>query len=113
MDSKKTDAALSRRDFVKYSTAAIGAAAVAAAPSFVHAAGSDTLKVGLIGCGGRGGGAAQQALKADSNAKLIALADMFPDKLEKGLAGLKASEEVGARVDVKDDHKFTGWEGYK
>ena len=48
----------------------------------VHAAGSDTLKVGLVGCGGRGTGAAEQALTADKNAKLVAMADAFQDRLE-------------------------------
>jgi hypothetical protein len=74
----------SRRDFLKVSAAAAGAALASGliAPH-VHAAGGDTLKVGLIGCGGRGTGAAAQALRADRNVKLVALADAFSDRLER------------------------------
>src|SRR4051812_22663117 len=69
----------SRRTFVKQSAAAVAAttaAQFALAPN-AHAAGSDILKVGLVGCGGRGTGAATQALTADSNVKLVAMADVF------------------------------------
>src|SRR5579884_2139527 len=90
----------SRRDFVKSSTmAALGAAAATALPSFVHAAQDSTLKVGLVGCGGRGCGAAQNALHADKNAKIVALADMFKDKLEAGL-GVLQNSDVADRIDV-------------
>jgi myo-inositol 2-dehydrogenase / D-chiro-inositol 1-dehydrogenase len=80
-------------------------------PRSVHAAGSDTLKVGLIGCGGRGTGAAAQALNADSNAKLTAIADAFADRLESSLSNLKA--EQGSKIDIADDHKFVGFDAYK
>jgi predicted dehydrogenase len=103
----------SRRSFVKTSTAAaVGAAMVSALPSFVHAAEDNTLKIGLVGCGGRGGGAALNALHADSNAKIVALADMFKDKLEDGLSNLKNSP-VGDRVDVKPEDQYVGWDAYK
>jgi myo-inositol 2-dehydrogenase/D-chiro-inositol 1-dehydrogenase len=103
----------SRRDFVR-GAAAVGAAAMAVGsmPSFVHAAENNTLKIGLVGCGGRGGGAAINALKADSNIKLVALADMFKDKLDAGLLGLKSSP-LKAQVDVPPERQFTGWDGYK
>jgi len=103
----------SRRDFLRGSTAAVvGAAMLSYAVPSVHAAGSDELKVGLIGCGGRGSGAAVNALHGDQYAKLIAMADMFPDKLETSHKNLKGSD-VGDRVQVADDHKFTGWDAYK
>jgi predicted dehydrogenase len=104
-----------RRDFMKASTAAaVSAAAIAtiAFPSGVRAAGSDELKLGLVGCGGRGSGAAVNALNADSNAKIVALGDAFPDKVEKSLDALSQSE-VGDRVDVPDDNKFSGFDAYK
>src|SRR5258706_13919239 len=103
----------SRRDFVR-GAAAVGAAAIAAGsmPRFVHAAENNTLKIGLVGCGGRGGGAAINALKADSNIKLIALGDMFKDKLDAGLLNLKGSP-LKAQVDVPPQRQFTGWDGYK
>ena len=76
--------ALSRRGFLKSSGAAVVTSAIAAhefMPSNVHAAGGDVLRVGLIGCGGRGTGAAAQALKADPNVKLMALGDVFKDRV--------------------------------
>jgi predicted dehydrogenase len=78
----------------------------------VHAAGSSTIKVGLVGAGGRGSGAAEQALTADSNAKLVAVADTFQDRLDEHLAIIKASP-VGARVDVPKDRQYTGFDAYK
>ena len=76
--------AASRRDFLKTSTvAAAGAAATSlGALSNVHAAGSDTIKVGLIGCGGRGTGAAEQSINSAPNVKLYAMGDLFQDHLD-------------------------------
>lgn len=102
--------ATSRREFLAASAAA--AATLAAAPS-VYAAGDDTLKVGLIGCGGRGTGAAAQALKADKNVKLVAMADAFADRLESSLANLRNKQDVAAKVDVKPDDRFVGFDAYK
>jgi predicted dehydrogenase len=108
----------SRRDFLKGSTSAVAGAATAAAVAsgltvpLVHAAGSSTIKVGLVGCGGRGTGAARQALTADSGTKLVAMADAFADRLAESLADLK-DPAVGARVDVPKDRQYTGFDGYK
>src|SRR5262249_51973572 len=74
--------ASSRRDFLKASTVAGATLATLSLAPAVHAAGGDTLKVGLIGCGDRGRGAATQALNADKNVKLHALGDVFEDKLQ-------------------------------
>lgn len=104
-----------RRDFLTSSTAGLaGAAALlpTVVPS-VHAAGSDVLKVGLIGCGGRGTGAATQALRADPNTKLVAMGDMFPDRLQLSLRQLKGDDEIARRVDVKPETCFTGFDAYK
>ncbi len=100
----------SRREFL--AAAAAGAVALGSAP-FVHAGGSDTLRVGLIGCGGRGTGAAGQALHADSNVKLTAMGDLFEDHLQTSLANLRNDSEIGAKVDVKPDRCFVGWDAYK
>src|SRR3954463_7464466 len=97
----------SRREFL-----AASAVAVAAAPS-IYAAGTDVLKVGLIGCGDRGTGAAGQALQADKNVKLVAMADAFEDRLEKSLGNLLMKKDVAGKVDVKPEAKFTGFDGYK
>jgi predicted dehydrogenase len=76
-----------------------------------HAAGSDTLKVGLIGCGGRGAGAAQNAMHAEENVKLTAMADAFGDRLESSRKML--AKRLGEKCAVDDDHVFTGFDGYK
>lgn len=103
----------SRRQFLKTGTAAVvGGALTAGLSTNVYAAGSDTLRIGLIGCGGRGSGAAAQALKADPNTQLVAMGDAFPDHLDSSLSGLKGSD-VGDRVLVDDDHKFVGFDAYQ
>lgn len=104
----------SRRSFVKQSAATMAATAAAQMTllSNVHAAGSDTLRVGLVGCGGRGTGAAEQALTADKNVKLVAMADAFADRLEDSLATLKSSP-VASQVDVSKDHQYVGFDAYK
>ncbi len=99
-----------RRDFLK--AAAAGPAALASLPA-VHAAGGDLIRVGLVGCGGRGTGAAAQALRADKNVKLVALADAFEDRLQQSLTTLRGTEDVAAKVDVKPDACFVGFDGYK
>jgi predicted dehydrogenase len=102
--------ASTRRDFLKASAAAAGA--LAALPA-VHAAGGDTITIGLIGCGGRGTGAAAQALNADRNVKLVALADAFEDRLQHSLDTLLKDEKIAAKVDVKPDRRFVGFNAYK
>lgn len=69
------------------------------------------LKVGLVGCGGRGTGAANQALNADPNSELIAVADLFPDRSENALTILKMRH--GDRVNVPPDRIFSGFDGYQ
>jgi predicted dehydrogenase len=103
----------SRRDFLKASTAALIAGAAGGLSMHAHAAGSDTPRVGLIGCGGRGTGAASQALAADKNVKLVAMADAFPDRLQKSLKTLKKDEAIADKVDVAKDHCFVGFNAYK
>jgi len=95
-----------RRQFLAASAAA------AAAPS-LHAAGDDVLKVGLIGCGGRGTKAAMEALAADKNAKLVAMADAFEDRLNDSLDLIQKKQELAGKVDVKPDAKFVGFDAYK
>jgi predicted dehydrogenase len=104
------DSPSSRRDFLK--TSAVLAAGTALAPQ-AHAAGSDVLRIGLIGCGGRGTGAASQALNADPNVKLVAMGDAFEDRLESSLDALKAEKEITDKIDVKKEHKFVGFDAYK
>ena len=99
----------SRREFLKSSALA---GALAAVPN-AHAGGSDVLRIGLVGCGSRGTGAAVQALNADKNVKLVALADAFRDRLESSLAHIKKDPMVGAKVDVTQERSFVGFDAYK
>ena len=97
-----------RRQFMKQ-----GAVAAAAVPLAAHAAqdaAGGTIRVGLIGCGGRGTGAAAQALKADKNVKLYAMADAFGDKIESSLKNLSAQPEVSDKLEVSEDRRFTGFD---
>ena len=87
-------------------------AAIAAAPH-LHAAGDDLLKVGLIGCGGRGTAATMEALRADKNVKLVAMADAFEDRLNDSLAAIQKKPDVAAKVDVKPETRFVGFDAYK
>jgi predicted dehydrogenase len=107
-------AAASRREFLKTSTAMGAGAGLAGELSIgrsAHAAGSDILKVGLIGCGGRGTGAAANALNADPNAKLVAMGDAFSHRLEGSLKSLQAL--YGARVEVPRERRFVGFDAYQ
>jgi myo-inositol 2-dehydrogenase/D-chiro-inositol 1-dehydrogenase len=107
-----TSAASSRRDFLKVSAAAAATAATyLGSVPFVHAAGSDTLRVGLIGCGGRGTGAAEQCVNAGPNVQLIALADLFPDHLQRCKAQLQ--KDLHDKYSIKDEYCFTGWNAYQ
>ncbi len=105
----------SRRDFLKSSTAAaVGGALIGglALPRGVHAGADDVLKVGLIGCGGRGTGAAAQALAADKNVKLTALGDTFADRLQSSLDNLK-QQTPAEKIDVPEDRRFVGFDAYQ
>jgi predicted dehydrogenase len=99
----------SRRGFLKTTSALAAAGAMAGSLSIgrsAHAAGDDLLKIGLIGCGGRGAGAAANALDADKNCKLVAMADAFSDRLQGSLDGLK--KQFGDKVAVDPDRCFVG-----
>lgn len=102
----------SRRDFLKASAAAVGTASLTNSSwGSVHVAGSDLLKVGLIGCGPRGTGAAVNALTADSHAQLTAMADLFPEVLEASLQEIRKAK--ASQVTVDREHSFTGFDAYK
>ena len=99
---------MTRRDFVKTGSAAT-AALVSGAP-LVHARGQEaTIRIGLVGCGGRGTGAAENCMNATENVQLVALADMFPDRLN----GTKKSLSAHGGYKVTDENCFTGLDAYK
>ncbi|MBI3410444.1 MAG: Gfo/Idh/MocA family oxidoreductase [Planctomycetes bacterium] len=105
------NANVSRRRFLQASAA--GAAVTLAAAPFVHAGGTDTLRVGLIGCGSRGTGAAAQALKADRNVRLTAMGDAFRDRLDTSLAQLSRDGDIANKIDVPRDKQFAGFDNYQ
>ena len=114
-DHPVSNASPSRRDFLKQSSVvALAGTALSGLvlPSHVHAAGSDVLKVGLIGCGGRGTGAITNALAADPNLKLAALGDTFGDQVDQTLK-IVASGPQKDKVNAEEVHKFTGFDNYK
>jgi len=103
-----------RRTFLKGSTAAVVGGAVAAslaAPRGVHASVDDTIKVGLVGCGGRGKGAAVNAMRGDDNIKLTALADAFEDQIDYARQTL--SKQLGDQFAVPQEQSFFGFDAYK
>ena len=108
------NAGTDRRQFLKAGTAVtLGTmAAQLGVAQRAYAAENNTLKVGLIGCGGRGTGAAAQALTADANTELVAMGDAFADRLDSSLRNLK-NNPVGPRVKVDEEHKFVGFDAYK
>ncbi len=101
-----------RRDFIKAGSALAGATVLASTPvGSVFAAGSDEIKIALIGCGGRGTGAAFDAFASGQNIKLVAMADAFQDNLQSTYNTLK--EKFGDKVDVPDSRRYVGFDGYK
>ena len=101
-----------RRSFLMNAGAAAATVASVDLAHVAHAAGSDIIKVGLVGCGGRGTGAAEQALAADKNVRLVAMGDAFSDYLENSHAALKSSPHSD-RVDVPADRRYVGFDAYK
>jgi myo-inositol 2-dehydrogenase/D-chiro-inositol 1-dehydrogenase len=102
-----------RRDFLKSSTVVASAAVsgVLGIKNSAFAGGSDIIRVGMIGCGGRNTGAAAQALTADPGARLVAMCDIFMDRVKGKRKVLK--EQMKDQVIVDDDHCFAGFDGYK
>lgn len=104
--------ALSRRAFLEGVTAA-GAAAVAglSIARSAHAAGSDALRLGMIGCGGRCTGAANDAMTADPGTRLVAMTDIFADRVQNARAALQKAK--ADQVQVADERCFSGLDGYR
>lgn len=100
----------SRRSFLKSSAAAAVTGGILLNRS-VHAAGSGTIKIGLVGCGGRGSGAAVNAMNAGTHIKLVAMADIFERQLQNSLKNLTQAKPDQVQVDK--DHQFVGFDGYQ
>ncbi len=103
-----------RRAFIKNSGSTLVGASLG-----LHAFGNrhkfswnaDTLKVGLVGCGGRGTGAASQAMNADPNVALTAVADIFQDRIDASLSALR--DENAEKIQVDPEHQFVGFDAYQ
>ena len=103
---------LKRRDFIKSTSILAGAAVATSIPvSSVFAAGSDVIKVALIGCGGRGTGAMVDALESGQNVKVVAMADAFKDNLDSAFNTLQ--KRYAEKMDVPDSRKYVGFDAYK
>ena len=104
---------IKRRSFLKNSSILTGSLVL---PSFSFKKQKQLdkkLKISVVGCGGRGTGAAVQALRADKNVELVALCDAFEDRLERSLNAIIDELEGEVDIKVKDKNKFVGFDGYK
>src|SRR5882672_7110995 len=101
-----------RRKFLK-DAGAFGAAIATGFPAIISTQTvTNAIKVGLVGCGGRGTGAASQALHADDYAELTAVADIDQSQIDKSLETLKAYSALESRVKVEKTRQFLGLDAY-
>jgi len=114
MDQKANKSSVSRRKFLQGSVVVAGSALTTKALFARGSVGAaDLLRIGLIGCGGRGTGATAQALAADPNVKLVAMGDTFIDHVENSLAKLKADPKIAGKIDVPAERRFSGFDNYQ
>jgi predicted dehydrogenase len=117
---KQTTPDLSRRDFIKTS-AAVGAMSLGISTNKIFAAGSDKIRIGLIGCGGRGTHDATKCLYSSQNVELVAMGDLFAEHIDRCLRTLRRPPSANSRqalnvrdkVKVAEDKRFVGWDAYK
>src|ERR1700731_4942614 len=103
-----------RREFLKQTTGALGATLVSGFPAIISAQTvTKAIKVGLVGCGGRGTGAASQALQADDFTELSAVADIDQDRIDNCLDTLKKIQRVATRVQADPAKQFLGLDAYQ
>jgi len=110
MSERHERSGATRREFLQATTAATAVAAAARIPG-AWAAGSDTIRVGLIGCGGRGTGAAQNVLAADPGTRIVAMADALADRLSESRS--KLMERSADRCDLPEERCFHGLDAYE
>jgi predicted dehydrogenase len=104
----------SRREFLQTGTlSAISTVGGLSIARTAHAAGSSLIRLALIGCGGRGGGAVTQALRTSGPVRLVAMADVFADRIEDSLKYLLKIDAVRHRIDVPPERRFVGFDAYR
>lgn len=109
--NKNTESSTSRRDFLKTTSGALAGAALAGPiGARAYAAERNTIEIVLVGCGGRGTGAAANALSTKGPTRLVAMADVFANRLESSLKNL--TKQFGRQVDVPKDRQFLGMDAY-
>jgi predicted dehydrogenase len=126
MNNSNTSQDVSRRQFLKTSSAVLATAAAAPYAITGHAAADDPIRIGLIGCGGRGMGAIGNAVAAAPNVQLVAIADLFPAKVKLAQQQLSQGATSNANwaqgtetsalttsIKLDDDHCFSGWDAYQ
>lgn len=106
-----TCSAFSRRDFMRAGAAAAAGLTLMPTGNFAYAGGSDTLRYGLVGCGGRGTGAAVNAVEAADGVVLVAIGDLFEDRVDESKEKLK--EQIGEAYQVPANQEFVGWDAYR
>ncbi len=113
--SQTTNSGLSRRELMKKSgQIAVASALAGVVIPHVYAGESNTIQLALVGCGGRGTGAAGDALSSKTGpTKLVAMADVFAERLSSCSKELKKDKKIAARAEVSEDHKFLGFDAYK
>jgi myo-inositol 2-dehydrogenase / D-chiro-inositol 1-dehydrogenase len=111
IESAANSSTVSRRSVLK-ATAGASAFAMAGAltTNFAHAQGSTKLRIGLVGCGGRGSGAAKDCASSNDNVQIVAMGDVFQERID---GAKKALAELGDKFSVKDDHCFVGFDAYQ
>lgn len=109
--SNEEDRGMQRRDFLKTAAAGTAGLSLMSAEKFAYAAGSDTIQVGLIGCGGRGTGAAANSVNSSDGVEITAMGDLFRDRLESSRRHLK--EAIGDKLTATDETCFVGFDAYQ
>ena len=106
----------SRRGFLKQVAVPAVAGSLAAGLDLgrcAHAAGSDVIRIGMIGCGNRGTGACREALLAPGAKKLVAVGDLFPERIESSLKNLQKYDDLAPNIDVPTERQFVGFDAYQ
>lgn len=115
MKKTKSEINQPRRTFVRQAAVISSGVMLSGLPlsAASHIAGKDEIRVAVVGCGGRGTGAAAQAMKADKGVRLVAMADAFRDQAEKSLANLMENPAHEKSIQVTPDTVFSGFDGYR